>query len=108
MKIKNDKKTEKPDFNKNLENIYKDILGIKIKVTDSFQSSLDKFYKVMRKWGIKQGTWSENGRTACNAEWIMCFSVFKQHKILALDIWLCLNNPPKDLLAYGDEPKRNI
>lgn len=96
----------KPDFNKDLNAIYKDILGIKIEINDSFQTSLDKFYKVMRKWGIKQGTWNENGgRSVCTPEWNMCFQVFKEHKISSLDIWLILNTPPKDLLAYGIKPK---
>ena len=61
----------------------------------------------MRKWGICQGTWSENGRTCNNAEWNMCYQVFKNNKILVLDNWLTLSEPPEDLLAYGKEPNRN-
>jgi hypothetical protein len=94
-------------FNRDLANIYKDIQNIEIKPTDSFKTSLNKFYAVMRKWGIKQGEWSENGRTVVNAEWNMCWQVFKSHKILALDLWLLLSEPPKDLLAYGKKPKDN-
>lgn len=97
---------DKPDFNKNLGEIYKDIIGIKIDAKDSFKSSMNKFYAVMRKWGIKQGEWTDHGSRVVNtAEWNMCFQVFKNHKILALDLWLCLNEPPKDLLAYGKKPK---
>lgn len=97
---------EKSDFVKNLDEIYQEIMNIKIDANDSFKSMMDKFYSVMRKWGICQGTWSENGRVCNNAEWNMCFQVFKQHKILAFDIWLTLSNPPEDLLAYGKKPKK--
>lgn len=100
------KKQEKKIDIKNLGNIYKDILNIEVKVTDSFKSLLDKFYDVMRKWGIKQGIWNEfGGRSINNPEWSMCWEVFKSHKILAFDLWLSMNQPPKDLLAYGKKPK---
>lgn len=97
----------KPDLSKNLDAIYRDIIGIEVKITDSFETLLNKFYEVMRKWGIKQGTWSEEGngnRTMINAEWNMCWQVFRAHKILEYDIWLILHEPPDDLLAYGEKP----
>ena len=96
---------EKKEIASNLGKIYEDILSIKIDMNDSFKSSMDKFYNVMRKWGVCQGTWSENGRTVNNAEWNMCFQVFKAHKIMAFDVWLILSTPPDDLLAYGEKPK---
>lgn len=96
----------KPDFSRNLQKIYEDILAIKISEKDNFKSCMNKFYDVMRKWGIKQGEWTENGsRLINNAEWNMCFQIFKNHKILQFDIWLSLSTPPKDLLAYGNKPK---
>jgi hypothetical protein len=52
---------------KNLEAVYKDINAIEINENDSFKTSMDKFYKVMRKYGIKQGTWSGNGRCISTA-----------------------------------------
>jgi len=98
----------KPAFNQKLNEIYRDILGIEVKSTDSFKSLTNKFYEVMRKWGIKQGTWSEDGSICiCNAEWNMCFQIFKQHKIISFDVWECLKTPPKDLLAYGKKPKKS-
>ena len=87
----------------NLEIVYKDINSIKIDSKDSFETTLNKFYEVMRKHGICQGVWSENGRTVCNAEWIMCYAAFKQHKVLMFDVFECLNAPPDDLLAYDKE-----
>jgi hypothetical protein len=85
-------------FVKNLDAIYRDILNIKIDENDSFKLTMDKFYAIMRKWGICQGNWSENGRTCNTAEWNMCYQTFKNHKILALDIWLLINEPPSDLV----------
>lgn len=98
---------EKTDFTKNINNIYNDIIEIEIDENDSFKTSLNKFYDVMRKWGICQGNWSGNGRTCCTAEWNMCYQVFKTHKILSLDTWLILSEPPEDLLAYGEKPNNN-
>lgn len=95
---------QKQDFTKKLGQVYADILSIEIKESDSFESSMNKFYEVMRKWGICQGEWSENGRTINTPEWNMCFAVFKNHKIMTLDVFLVLNTPPDDLLAYGDRP----
>ena len=43
---------EKSDFANNLDEIYRDLLNIKIDANDSFKSSMDKFYEGMRKWGI--------------------------------------------------------
>lgn len=94
------------DFVKKLSEIYNDITGIKLNPTDSLITLMNKFYDVMRKHGIKQGNWTENGsRTICTAEWNFCFNLFKNHKILAYDLWLILNEPPQDLLAYGPKPK---
>lgn len=91
---------------KNLAEIYKDLQDIKIEPTDSFQSSLDKFYSVMRKWGVKQGTWTKGGGRLCdNPEWSMLWAVYRENKILSLDVWMALSEPPKDLLAYGKPPK---
>lgn len=90
----------------NLAAIYKDIMAIEIKATDSFKSSLNKFYAVMRKWNVKQGIWDENGhRTCATPEWNMCYDTFKSHKLLSLDIWLLLSEPPPDLMGYGTPPK---
>lgn len=95
------------EFGKNLAKINKDIMAIKISHNDSFKTMMNKFYAVMRKWKICQGTWTENGGRICNNyEWTMCFEVFKSHKLLSYDIWLALTEPPKDLLAYGPKPKQ--
>jgi hypothetical protein len=98
---------ERSAFVADLNAVYKDIMAIEIQPTDTFISMMDRFYAVMRKWGICQGTWSTNGRLCNTAEWNMCYSVFKLHKIMALDIWLVLNEPPEDLRAYGRCPHKD-
>jgi len=94
-------------FVENMEKIYCEIQSIQAKPTDTFQSLIDKFYSVMRKWGVCHGNWSENGRTAVSAEWNMCFNVFWDNVVLGFRVWVLLTTPPDDLLAYGEEPKRN-
>lgn len=96
-------KNEQVDF---MGKVYNDINAIHIDSNDSFDTLLNKFYDVMTKWGICQGTWCENGRTANNPEWCICWAVFKD-KIDAQFMWIAImSDPPKHLLAYGKEPKR--
>lgn len=97
---------ERPDFFEKIGVIYNEVNSIDIKPTDTHKSSLDKFYKIMRKHGIKQGTWSEDGvgRILSNPEWVMFYDIFKsiidKHYIFAT----LLKSPPKDLMAYGKKP----
>jgi hypothetical protein len=99
-------KTKKNVLRDHLSLMYTDIHRIKILSTDSFLTLQKKFYTVMRKHGLKQGTWSDNGRTICNPEWVLCQQVFDQHVANAFLLRKFLSTPPKDLLAYGPEPKR--
>lgn len=39
-----------------LGDVYNDLISIKIEMTDSYKTIMDKFYEVMRKHNIKQGT----------------------------------------------------
>ena len=93
----------KSEISLNLNKVFTDIISININKDDSFESSLNKFYEVMRKHGICQGEWSINGRTVCNPELSLCYAAYKQHKLLAFDVFECLNKPPDDLLAYDKE-----
>lgn len=96
---------EKNELAQNLGDLYKDIHAIKINKTDSFNTLVKKFYLVMEKHGICQGTWSENGRTFANPEWCMCWHTFKSNVESAFNIMYLLSSPPKKLLAYGKKPK---
>lgn len=97
---------EKSDLTEKLGSVYKDISNIEITADDSFNSLMKKFYAVMTKYGICQGTWSENGRICNNPEWCICYSSFERWVNLKFNILSLMNEPPKHLLAYGKEPKR--
>ena len=105
MIINKTMKNKKPELCENLSNVYKDIISIKIEMTDSFDSVFKKFYAVMRKYGIKQGE-----RTIVNVngggEWCMCKQVLENHICNRLMWQTLLNEPPKDLLVYVKKPKK--
>jgi len=91
----------------NLGDVYKDINQIEISEKDSFESLIQKFFSVMTKWNICQGEWTEGGgRLMNNAEWNMCWIVFKsliESKFLWFEFMM---NPPEHLLAYDKKPKQ--
>jgi hypothetical protein len=98
-------KYHKPnEYIKHMGDVYNDIYAISIDNKDSINTLLKKFYAVMDKWGICQGTWSENGRTMSNPEWCMCWNTYVnliKNKIVIIGL---IGNPPENLLAYG-KPK---
>jgi hypothetical protein len=69
----------------NISKVAEDIIKIKFKRSDTLSSCLKKFYDVMRKHGIKQGTptcndeGEEVGRIVANFEWTMCYALFVKH-----------------------------
>lgn len=87
--------------------VYRDILAISFDINDTFKSITDKFYKVMRKNKICQGTWTETGsRQVANPEWCAAYLIFETHVMTSWKWQLLLNDPPKDLLAYGTKPSK--
>jgi len=86
--------------------IFKDILDIEITLDNSLQDMLNKFYDVMSKYSICQGTWTETGgRSIANPEWTICFKAFLMHKQAVIDFRMLLAEVPSKLLAYDKEPK---
>jgi hypothetical protein len=99
-------KNEKTLAADSLAAIFKDINATKVSNADSLDTLMDKFYKLMRKHGIKQGTWTEGGgRLVSNFEWTMCLIAFRSHVNAKWDWAFLMGNTPKDLLAYGAKPK---
>lgn len=90
-----------------LADVYNDIMKININKNDSFKKLQNKFYDVMTKHNIRQGTWSENGkgRLMNNPEWVFCWGAFET-RIKTHLMWMSLENPPKHLLAYDKETKK--
>lgn len=99
---------EKNEKNEYLGNVYEDILNIKITPKDSFETLINRFYEVMTKWGICQGTWTENGRACSNAEWCMCWNSFESHIRMQIMLMNLKAEPPAHLLAYGEKPKEKV
>ncbi len=77
-------------------------MSIEFKETDTLKTCKEKFYDIMRKYDIKQGTprfdekGKQCGRIANNFEWTMCYNTF----IARLGSHLTLESiftAPKDL-----------
>jgi hypothetical protein len=98
--------SKKPDIANKIGQIVREIHAIKITGDTTLNMVLKEFYDVMRKHGIKEGTWSENGRTICNGEWIVFRETLRSRWEMAFTMQSLVNEVPEDLLAYGKEPKR--
>ena len=59
-----------------------------------------KFYEIMRKYGIKEGTENGNGRSVCNYEWTMCKILFIDTVKSSLQMSFFGFETPKDLEQY--------
>lgn len=99
-------KKNKSGFVKNLNVIYKELNGIKVEENDTIKMLFDKFYDIMRKWGICQGEWNGNGRTISNAEWVICHNVFLNKINSVMTLWGLMNDVPEDLQAYEKKAKK--
>ena len=87
--------------------LYKDINKIEILSSDSFDTLMLKFYKVMTKWGVCQGHWDEGGGRVINSpEWCFCVSIFKKNIDHRFSWMSLMTEPPKHLLAYGKKPSK--
>jgi hypothetical protein len=76
------KKQSKPPHPADISKVAEDIIRMKIKRTDTLNICAKKFFDIMRKHGIKQGTPSCNdkgeevGIICDNFEWTMCKQLF--------------------------------
>ena len=89
--------------NASLAKVFLDIQEIKIKKSDSFNTMRRKFYDVMRKHGIKQGTRNKDGQLMVNnPEWQASEFLFDEQIRSFIALTLCLDcfETPKDLEAY--------
>ena len=99
------KTIEKTKFTKELDEVYSEIVKISLKHDDSLETITKNFYKIMKKHGICQGTWTPNGRLTSNPSWVICINLFTNLIYKELELMLLLQIPPKTLLAYGKQPK---
>jgi hypothetical protein len=88
-----------------LENVAKDIIGMKFNDTMTLRECNNKFYKIMRKYGIKEGTprFNENGKLIStqrtNFQWTMCRNLYMDTIISYMNMNELFGNSilPKDL-----------
>jgi len=82
-----------------LSKVAKAIIDLSLE-NDNKKQAYTKFYKVMRKYGIKQGVKTKGGGIQCNTpEWVMCEVLFKS-RVEATYMLESLFSTPKDLMSY--------
>lgn len=59
-----------------LTEVSKEIINMKIEPGKSIKTHFNKFYEIMRKYNIKQGTATDNGVARKNYEWTICWKLF--------------------------------
>lgn len=79
----------------------KALIEVKFTGKTTLKQVTQRFYRIMRKYGIKKGTREGNGILCDNPEWTMCRSLYKDTIDSYLDWELALiMEPPKDLECY--------
>jgi hypothetical protein len=84
-----------------ISKVAKDIISLELKPGMTLAQVEGKFYRLMRKYGIRQGTKSGNGVVCDNFEWSMCKELFlsRVRDYFEFDRFL-LKAAPKDLQCY--------
>ena len=86
-----------------MERIARDIIHLKIEMGDTLQTTLDKYYAILRKHGIKQGIPSYNaageciGRDISKFDWTLCMTLFLDRLIHAIHWHILIEGVPEDL-----------
>lgn len=88
--------------NEAMRTVAEAIILLKIKDTDTLGGLKMRFYRIMRKYGIREGTRLKNqsGRSVANFEWTICKEAFYSRIMSHLIISSLLNPVPKDLEVY--------
>lgn len=97
------KKKDNKEHIEFMNKVAKDIIDIKIPNNDISILNLNReFYSIMRKYGIKQGTRSQdgNGIICSNPEWTICHVLYENMIQSKIQIFNFLRNIPKDLQCY--------
>jgi hypothetical protein len=84
-----------------IRKIAKEIINLKVGKKDTIDSLYEKFYNIMRKYGIKIGEKSDDGPgiTMANPEWTL-FKVLFEDTIRGRYLIKTLIDYPKDLESY--------
>lgn len=104
MNMKIESKKQHTIQNFDIREISKSIIELKFKKTDTLKICMDKFYNVMKKHNIKQGTQLLNdenkdaGIIGDNYEWTICKQLFFKQIESFFEIDMLFGNIPKRLL----------
>lgn len=78
--------------------VAKDLIDLKVKPTDSFASLRRRFFTIMRKHGVKQGTKIKGGGILCNnPDWQGAEDIFAARLRSAFEWAAICDEIPKDL-----------
>lgn len=84
--------------------LLKELSDFKINPNVTLKKEVKRFYEILRKYGIKQGTKTETGSLICNnLEFTLCLNYLEQslHFFVRLDVALnIIKALPKDLEHY--------
>lgn len=77
-----------------------ELINMPVKPEDSLHTLRQRFYSIMRKHGVKQGTETENGGRLCNnPDWQGAEDIFAARLHSELTMMALMHDVPKDLLA---------
>ena len=82
-----------------IKKVAKEIVTLKFKKSDTLNDCLNKFYAIMRKYNIKQGTKVGNGRQCDNFEWTLCKQSFNETLKSFFELESLFGNISEDLLC---------
>jgi len=85
------------EFNVGIRKVAKEINDLPYYSNKNFTYLINKFYKIMRKYNIKQGMKTEVGVTFNNPEWILCQSFFLSKMDIVNAMKSITANVPEDL-----------
>ena len=89
-----------PKKSLNIREVAKEIIDMKIEEKDSLKTLRNRFYKILIKHGIKEGTKQDVGVTVSNPEWTMCQGLFVDGIIGKLKWDNVIEEKPKSLRHY--------
>lgn len=83
--------------------VAKDIIGLKLEPKMTLRQMEGKFFRIMRKYGIRRGTKNKGqaGVLMSNPEWVICQELFLERVQDCLQwMFLDFSRTPKDLQHY--------
>lgn len=83
--------------NVEMQNALKEVIDLKFQDTDTLADCMNKFYDIMRKYGIKKCVQTENGLLGDTTEWSSCRLIFLDSIVCHFNMSNIIAEVPKDL-----------